>query len=69
MIEYTTRGKIPAATLKQAYFTHVGKFYPYGQMLLDEFTPRSAFAPRGKLMHINGALDFYHIEYNIDGRK
>ena len=24
--------------------------------LHDEFTPRGKFAPRGKLMHINGAL-------------
>ena len=24
----------------------------------DKFTPRGIFAPRGKLMHINGALEF-----------
>ena len=25
--------------------------------LHDKFTPRGIFAPRGKLMHINGALE------------
>ena len=26
--------------------------------LHDEFTPRGKFAPRGKLMHINGVLEY-----------
>ena len=26
--------------------------------LHDKFTPRGIFAPRGKLMHINGALEY-----------
>ena len=63
MTKYTPRGIIPLEAnilplpLSKGILPTWANFTPTGQMRLhDEFTPRGKFAPRGKLMHINGVL-------------
>ena len=66
---FTPRGKYLPLPNSRGILPTWANFTPRGKCVhMMNFTPRGKFAPRGKLMHINGVLDHLKMnEYTFSG--